>query len=189
MVILQPKTNKRRTLLRCIVIGSIVLSVVILSLAMWESFSGGGDRFFSVELPGFHEVELKTPGLYAGLYQHQGSTPIPVAELLKMEVRLLSKDTYEQIPVLMNTTGQTFQQLGVQGMALFNFVIQQPGAYTLSGVYPGEEGGPTISVLVLSQAVQDVKQTMIVGLVFFALFLAGGIWVLINLKNWAPKLS
>src|SRR4051812_34161185 len=109
-------------------VASIIVSLVIFGLSLWEGFGGGG-KVRLVELPGFHEVELETAGLYAGIYQHRGAGPIPVKELSQMDVRIMSKGDYEEIPVLMNTAGQTYDRFGLRGMPLFNFVVQKPGAY------------------------------------------------------------
>ena len=78
----------------------------------------------------------------------------------------------------MNTTGQTFNQFGLQGMPVFNFLAPEAGRYTLSGVYRDGAAGPTLPVMIISQAARDIKQNMIVGILFFALFLVLGLWVL-----------
>jgi hypothetical protein len=163
-----------------------VTGVLIFGLCLWETFGFGG-KFRVIEVPGFHELKLDTPGLYAGIYQHRGTGPIPVKELSAVNVHLMKKESYEEVPVLMNNAGQTFNQFGFQGMPLFNFVIQDPGDYTLSAAYLDERGGPTVSILLIAQAVQNVKQTLIVGIAFFALFIALGIFMLVKLNSWAPR--
>jgi len=163
----------------------ILLACGILGLSAWEAF-GGPSKFKILKLPGFHELNLETPGLYAGLYQHQGSGPIPVKELMQMNVQLMAKDNYQQIPVLMNSSGQVFDRMGMRGMPLFNFVIQEPGVYDLSAVYAGEAQGPDVSVLLFAQEAQNIKQTLIVGISGFVMFLALGIFLLVKLNHWAP---
>lgn len=182
---LNAPSGKLRTTLLVAGIVFIVLSVVILSLSLYESFLGGG-KVRLVELPGFHELKLDTPGLYAGVYQHRKAGPLPLKELTQMDVRVMSKDDYQEVPVLMNSSGQTFNRLGVQGLPLFNFVIERAGVYTLSGVYTGDSKGPTASILLFPQTVQNIKQTLIVGGGFFILFLALGIFLLIKRNQWAP---
>ena len=167
-------------------IGFIVLSVIILSLSLYETFLGGG-KVKLVELPGFHELKLDAPGLYAGVYQHRRAGPLPLKELTQMDVRIMSKDDYQEVPVLMNSSGQTFNRLGIQGLPLFNFVIERAGVYTLSAVYTGESKGPSVPILIFPQTAQNIKQTLIVGGSFFILFLALGIFFLIRRNRWAPK--
>src|ERR1700753_287296 len=113
-------------------ISSIVVGVVVACLSVYEAFLSGGN-IQMVQLPGFHELKLNEPGLYAGIYQHRGQGPIPVKELSQLDVRLMSKTDYQEVPVLMNVTGQTFSRFGLRGMPLFSFVIEQPGPYALSG--------------------------------------------------------
>jgi len=163
----------------------IIVSVLILGLCLWDIAGGLKGQFFSFDLPGFQMLDLKNTGLYAGVYQHRGPGPIPAEELIKMQVRIFSEGSYEEVPVMMNTTGQTFQQLGVKGMPLFNFIVQKPGRYTLSGVYPDGVNGRTVPVLLMAQSAQNIKGTLIAGFIFFVLFLGVGIWVLVKAKTWA----
>ncbi len=167
-------------------IALIVLACVMAGLSLWEAFGGFSRRFRMIRLPGFHELKLDKEGLYAGVYQHQGATPLPAKELSQMQVQIFSKGDYREVPVLMNTAGQTFTQFGMAGMPLFNFMIDRPGAYTMSGVYPEGRSGPTVNILVFAQEVQNVKQTLFVGASFFVLFLGLGIFVLVKARDWAP---
>jgi hypothetical protein len=157
-------------------IGFIVLAVVILGLGLWEGFIGAGANLHRLELPGFHELELKEPGLYAGIYQHQGPGPIPAAALAKLSVKVFTKDGFREIPVALNTAGETFARMGQQGMLLFNFAISEPGLYTISGLYL-EAVGPTVPVLLISQGVRNTKPTLIVSGFFFLFFMILGIWM------------
>lgn len=167
-------------------IGLIVIAVAAAAVSLWEAFGGGG-RVQMVEVPGFHELKLDTPGLYAGVYQHRGNRPLPAQALSELDIRIMSKGDYQEIPVLVNTVGQTFERFGLKGMPVFNFVIDSPGIYTMSAVYKGENKGPTVPVFVIPQAVQNIKQTLIVGVACFILFLSTGIYLLLKLKQWAPR--
>jgi hypothetical protein len=159
-------------------IAFVVLAVALLALGLWEGLVGVGASMRRVELPGFHELDLKEPGLYAGLYQHQGPGPLPAAALSKMSIKVFEKDGFREVPVALNQTGETFARLGQQGMVLFNFGINQPGLYTLSGVYLDGEPGPTVAVTVISQGVRDTKPTLIVSGFFFLLFMTLGVWMI-----------
>jgi hypothetical protein len=165
-------------------IAAIFLGTVLLGLSLYEAFGRNTGKFHQLDIPGFHSLRLETPGLYAGVYQHRGEGPVPAADLARLSVRLMSGGAFQEIPVMMNTTGQVFQRFGQVGMALFHFVIQTPGAYTLSAVYP-EEPGPSAQIFVVSQSLRDVKPTLIVGMVFFSLFLGLGVWVIIKSKTWS----
>lgn len=160
----------------------IVLAVVILGTMAWEVFGGATNKFMVIELPGFHELTLKNPGLYAGVYQQRGQGAIPVDALSHMEIHVMSKKTFQEIPLLMNNTGQTFSQFGLRGMPLFNFMAPDAGDYTLSGVYADGKEGPRVDILLFSEAAQNIRQTLIVGSVFFFSFLGLGIWILIKSK-------
>lgn len=165
---------------------SIVLAFVVLGISLFEGFFGGG-KVRMLQLPGFHEMELDSAGLYAGIYQHRGTNPMPVKELTQMDVRVMAKDDYEEVPVLMNSAGQTFHRFGMRGLPLFNFAISRPGSYTLSGVYTGGSSGPDVNVLVVPQSAGNIKQTLSVGIGFFIFFLAIGVFLLLRLEHWAPK--
>jgi hypothetical protein len=168
-------------------VASILTGVVVSALSVYEIFLNGGD-IHTVQLPGFHEVKLNNAGLYAGVYQHRGRGPIPVKELSQLDVRVMSKDDYQDIPVLMNETGQTFDRFGVRGMPLFSFVIEQPGTYALSG-FSKEAGDktPSINVMIVPQTAQNAKQTLIVGAACLVFFIGLGIFVLMHVKTWSPK--
>ena len=97
----------------------------------------------------------------------------------------MSKDDYQDVPVLMSG-GQVFSRFGFKGMPLFTFAIETPGDYTLSAVYTGETEGPRAQVIVFPQAVQNIKQTLIVGVGGFVVFLAIGIFLLWRARHPAP---
>ncbi len=165
---------------------SIVASLFVLGLCAYEAFFNG-ERVKMIELPGFHELKLESAGLYAGVYQHRGTGRMPVKQLTQMDVRVMSKDDYEDVPVAMNTAGQTFDQFGMRGLPLFNFAVRNPGTYTLSGVYANGVTGPAVRILLVSQSAGNIKQTLFVGVAFFIFFLALGIVVLVKLDRFLPK--
>src|SRR5438105_3439001 len=92
----RPRLPVNRGLLIGLGVSFIVLSLLILGLSIWESL-GLGSRVQVIELPGFHQLDLKSAGLYTGLYQHRGSGPIPVKQLSTMDVRMMSKGSYEEV--------------------------------------------------------------------------------------------
>ncbi|MCG3205632.1 MAG: hypothetical protein KCHDKBKB_02354 [Elusimicrobia bacterium] len=167
-------------------ITAIVVSFVVLGVGLYEGLTGGG-RMKTLQLPGFQEVQLETPGLYAGVYRHRSTKEIPIKALTQLDVRVLSKEDYEEIPVLMNSGGQTFNRMGFQGMPLFNFAIARAGAYTISGVYSGGVEGPSVEILLIPQSAGNIKQTLVVTLGFFLFFLGLGIVILLRLDHLAPK--
>lgn len=181
------RTNSTRTILIGTGAALIVLAVVIAAASLWESFGGAAARLQRLTVPGFQQVELGEAGLYGAVYQHRGPGPMPAAALARLDVRIMSKTTYEDVPVLMNRTGQTFDRFGVRGMPVFNFVAQAPGVYTVTATYPRDVEGPDATLMLISQAAQNVRQTLTVGAIFFVVFLALGIVILVRLDRWAPK--
>lgn len=155
----------------------MVLSVLVLGLGLWEALVGIGANVHHLELPGFHELELKEPGIYAGIYQHQGAGAIPAAALSKMSVKVFAKENFQEIPVVSNKSGGTFSRLGQQGMLLFNFMLHEPGRYTLSGLYLEADPGPTVPVILVNQGVRSTKPTLVVTVFFFLFFMTLGIWM------------
>src|SRR5205814_8806225 len=145
-----------------------------------EELGGSGRNVKILEGPGFHDLDLDTPGIYAGIYQHRGNGPMPVEELSKLDVRIISKDSTRDIPVMMNSSGQTFSRWGVRGMPLFNVLIERPGFYSLSALYKGSAAGPSVSILFFAQSAQNTALTLMVGGFFFLVFLGLGIFVLVK---------
>jgi hypothetical protein len=174
--------NKYKRLLAGLGTGLIILSVVILGAALWEGL-GAGRTVRTLDIPGFHELDLDTPGLYAGIYQHQGDEPLPVQALSNLDIRILSKDSYRDVPVLMNSSGQTFSRMGMKGMILFNVLIEQPGFYSMSALYKDQISGPNITVLFIAEAAKTLQMTVLVGIFFFLVFLGLGIFTLIRAKR------
>jgi hypothetical protein len=191
MVKMDPTIRRKRTIPgmnRNVLVGIgtafIALSIIMLGISLWEAF-GSAARFRVIRVPGFHELKLDKAGAYVGLYQHRGTTPLPVRELSRLDVRVMSKGDFQEIPVLMNNSGQSFNRMGMQGMPVFNFVAPRAGVYTLSAAYLEESGGPTVSIMVFHQGVQDIKQTLAVGGLFFVLFITLGIWVIVKSADWS----
>ncbi len=193
MVKMDPSFKKIRqtpTISRNAIVGTgtafIVLAIVMLGMSLWEGF-GSAARFRVIRVPGFHELTLDKAGAYVGLYQHRGTAPLPVQALSKLDVRVMSKGDFQEIPVLMNNTGQFFNRMGMQGMPIFNFVAPRAGVYTLSAAYLEEAGGPTVPIIVFHQGDQDIKGTLIAGGLFFILFLSLGVWVLAKSSEWSTE--
>ena len=169
-----------------VAIACMVTSFAVLGFGLFESFFGGGN-IHSLRLPGFQEVKLNSAGLYAGVYQHRGTTPVPVKALSSLDIRVMSKNDYEAVPVLMNNSGQTFERMGFQGYPLFNFQISEPGAYTVSGVSTGDAGTQNFQILLIPQSAGNIRQNLIVSVTFFLFFLGMGTLMLFRLDRWAPK--
>lgn len=184
------KPRRKPTVSRHAIIGVgtafVVLAIVMLGMSLWEGY-GSAARFRVIRVPGFHELTLDKPGAYVGLYQHRGTAPMPVQALSKLDVRVMSKGDFQEIPVLMNNTGQFFNRMGMQGMPIFNFVAPKAGVYTLSAAYLEAADGPSVPIMVFHQGVQDIKQTLIVGGMFFLVFLSLGIWLLAKSSEWSTE--
>lgn len=161
----------------------IILAIAMLGVALWEGF-GGAAKMKILRVPGFHEVKLDQAGLYVGAYQHTGQGTMPVRELSRLDVRVTSKDEGTEVPVLMNTTGQAVSRLGFRGMPVFNFIAPRAGNYTISAIYLEGMTGPNLPVLFFHQGAGDIKQTLAVGSLFFVVFTALGIWILVKSSDW-----
>lgn len=166
-----------KSILRWSGIASILLATVIALAAVWDGFFRLGRQAQLIEVPGFHVLDLETPGVYAGVYQQQGPGNIPTEALSRLDVRVASKETYQEVPVMMNKSGQILSQFGVQGMMLFNFLIDKPGFYTLSAVYTGETG-PNLTVILFPQSAESLRPTLVGGILFFGIFLVLGVYLL-----------
>jgi hypothetical protein len=101
----------------------------------------------------------------------------------------MSKEDGAEVPVLLNTAGQAVSRMGFKGMPLFNFDAPSAGDYTLSAVYVNGETGPNVPVILFHQEVIDIKQTLIVGVLFFVFFGGMGLWVLVKGPAWAAGMD
>lgn len=165
---------------------SLVVAGIVLLVSLWDAFFRMGSKAQVLEVPGFHVLDLDTPGVYAGIYQHAGPGAIPIERLSKLSVHVISKDTYEEIPVLMNSTGQTVSRLGFQGMVVFNFIVDKPGFYTLSALAPDTSDSGPLSLLLLPQAM-DPRSPLLAGVFFTLVFVGLGVWAL--LKSRRPTIA
>jgi len=162
----------------------IFFSVIILGMGIWEGFSSVRENVHLVTIPGIHEINFKSAGQYVGLYQHQGRGPVPIKFLKGMEYRLLSKDGYKEIPLSINKNADIIGKFGQEAVLLFNFVIEEAGEYSFSAFNLTEEQGfPELPVVIFGQGAQGLKQSIIIGALFFVLFLVLGIVVLIQAKK------
>lgn len=168
-------------------VASFVIAALVAAVTLWDVFFSRGRQVQFVDTPGFHVLDLETTGLYAGIYRHTGSGPIPVEPLSRLDIRVTSKETYEEIPVLMNQAGQTFGRLGMRGMVLFNFLVDKPGFYTLSALYAGDTDGPKTKLMLVPQSAANVGPTLLAGTVFFCIFVGLGIFLI--LKNRRHSMS
>ncbi len=158
-------------------ISCLVFGVIIVGAGAWDTFFRVGRQTQVVEAPGFHVLDLETPGVYAGIYQHRGDGPIPVEALSRLDVRLSAKETYQEVPVMMNKSAQVFSQLGVRAVLVCNFLIEKPGFYTLSATYTGDNG-PAVSLLLVPQSAQSVRPMLAGGALFFLIFTGLGIYLI-----------
>lgn len=156
---------------------SLVLAGAVLTVSLWDAFFRMGSKALVLDVPGFHVLDLDTPGVYAGIYQHRGSGAIPVEQLSQLSIHVISKDTYEEIPVLMNSTGQTVTRMGFEGMVVFNFLIDKPGFYTLSALSSGAASSGPLSLLLLPQSL-DPRSPLLAGAFFTLVFAGLGGWAL-----------
>lgn len=158
----------------------ILLSFVMLGVGVWEGINSVRKNYFQIQLPGFHELELDSAGLYAGVYQYQGSVPVPRDVLSQLEIRIFSKGDFQEVPVYSTPVGQPVTRLGQSVVPVFSFAVDRPGGYTMSGFYMGEGEVNPIPIIIFAQAARNIKQTLVVAGVFFLIFLILGIYMCIK---------
>jgi hypothetical protein len=134
------------------VIGIIVLiggpagSSAILFSTIFSSIDSMAAEIPSIQVvvPSSSDITLSQPGKYTVFYEYQtmvGNRIYSTGEGIPgIQVNLVSKESGDEIPLSSASVNRTYTIGSRSGIGLFDFAIDQPGAYELSASYPAVQG-------------------------------------------------
>ena len=158
-----------------------------------------------VVVPGKSDVTFSQTGKYTIFYEYQSVIKNRVystgENIPGIQVSLISKDIGYEIPLSTTPISSTYTIGARSGTGLFDFTIDKPGIYEITGSYPSTQGQqkqqerPEI-VLSIIHVNLDKMTSIIMGTVisgsamFFVPFLAGIVIIVITfLKRRRAKIA
>jgi hypothetical protein len=151
-----------------ILVGGPIISGIFLFSAVVSNI---GDMTevpsIQVVVPGTSDITLSQTGKYMVFYEYQSMIGNRIystgQDIPGIQVNVVSIDTGAEIPISASSMNSTYTIGGRSGIGLFDFVIDQPGVYELSGSYPAsiqgqqQEQGPEIVLAIFhSSAIEKV---------------------------------
>jgi len=131
-----------------------------------------------VVVPGSSDITLTQSGKYTVFYEYQSMVGNRIystgEDIPDIQVNLVSNDTGAEIPLSSASVTSTYTIGSRSGIGLFDFVIDQPGAYELSASYPAvlgqqQEQGPEIVLAIIHGSAVEKLFGSIMGTVAGAL--------------------
>jgi hypothetical protein len=125
---------------------------VLFAVFLFEGLSGMEKNLQQALAPGVTDIVLQTPGEYTISYEYHSvfrekvySTDESISGL---ECALVSKQSSSRVRLSPSRMNTTYEFGGRAGRSVFNFTVQQPGAYSLTSSYPEGQTGPEIVLAV-----------------------------------------
>jgi len=129
-----------------------------------------------VIVPGSSDITLSQPGKYTVFYEYQAMVGNRIystgEDIPGIQVNLVSKESGDEIPLSSAFMNRTYTIGSRSGIGLFDFAIDQPGAYELSALYPavqGQQQSPEIVLAVIHSSAIEKLFGSIMGTVAGAL--------------------
>jgi hypothetical protein len=131
-----------------------------------------------VVVPGSSDITLSQPGKYTVFYEYQAMVGNRIystgEDIPGIQVNLVSKESGDEIPLSSAFVNRTYTIGSRSGIGLFDFAIDQPGAYELSALYPAVQGqqqeqSPEIVLAVIHSSAVEKLFGSIMGTVVGAL--------------------
>ena len=123
-----------------------IIGIALFVLFMLGRLSEVGDSLTRIVVPGKRTVELKETGKYIIFHEYRSVVGDKIYSGsdglagLKCEVR--SRATGAQITLTPATMSSSYHVGSRSGVSAFEFTIDQPGVYEVSGAYPAGQAGP-----------------------------------------------
>ena len=127
---------------------------VLFALFLFQNLSGLSDTLQQVVVPGSVELTLSQPGKYTIYYEYRSVVGSKIysadQNLPGLKCVLVSKTTGSKVALSRASVSSSYSMGGREGVAVFDFTIEQPGVYELSAGYPEGQEGPEV-VLAIGQ--------------------------------------
>ena len=127
---------------------------VLFGLFLFRSLSKLPEKLQQVVVPGKTDITLAKAGSYTIYHEYRsviGSRVSSSPRLVSgLQCRLVSKATGAEIPLSTSLGSSHYSYGSHAGVSLFDFTIDQPGVYEISGGYAATGEGPQV-VLAIGQ--------------------------------------
>jgi hypothetical protein len=166
---------------------------VLFALFLFKTLSGIGARLQQVVAPGETDLTLREPGNYTIFYEYRGVVGDKVystdKSLSGLECVLVSKARNSTVALSPSSMSSTYEFGGRSGRSVFDFTIDQPGAYALSASYPQGQQGPEVVLAVGKGFTAGLFATILeaLALVFGSMGIAVAIMLVTLLKRSKKK--
>jgi len=163
-----------------VLIGGPAVASAILFSTIFSSIDSMAAEIPSIQVvvPGSSDITLTQSGKYTVFYEYQSMVGNRIystgEDIPDIQVNLVSNDTGAEIPLSSASVTSTYTIGSRSGIGLFDFVIDQPGAYELSASYPAvlgqqQEQGPEIVLAIIHGSAVEKLFGSIMGTVAGAL--------------------
>lgn len=154
-------------------------------ISFWRSIVRVGSDLTQMVAPGARDLRLAEPGNYSIYLEYRSvvGNRVYVTEphLSGLEVALTSRASGAPVALQRPSGTSTYTVQSREGVAVFNFHIEQPGLYQLAARYPAEQSGPEVVLAVGRGLFGQVLGVLVRGFALLAVF--GGIGVAIAVKT------
>ena len=125
-----------------VLIGGPAVSSAILFSTIFSNIGNMAAEIPSIQVlvPSSSDITLSQPGKYTVFYEYRSIVGNRVystgQDIPSIQINLVSKDTGDEIQLSSALVNRTYTIGSRSGVGLFDFVIDEPGAYELSASYP-----------------------------------------------------
>lgn len=165
----------------------------LFAVFLFLGLRGLGSKLQRVVVPGQSELALTEAGDHTIFYEFHsvvGNRVYSTDENLSgLECELVSKATGARVPISASFFSTTYSVGSHEGKSLFDFHVDQPGAYTLSAAYAAGHEGPEIVLTVGQGIFVRIAVTVFGGFssLFVCLALAAAMAVITLIKRSKAK--
>jgi len=159
----------------------IIIFWVALGTVAWNT----ARNVQKVRLPGEAYLKLRHPGIYLGVYAHQGEDALPVQALSGLNLSLTNTFTNQPLPVA-KMPPVAFAMAGQKGVGLFQTEAPEAGEYILKADYVGAEG-PSFEAFVMHESLATNRADLAAGVIFCLVLLGVGGTILYRTSRQARE--
>jgi hypothetical protein len=152
------------------VLGALAFAVFFLSL------SSATDDMVQVIVPGEVTLEVEEPGDFVIFYESRSvvdGRTFATGELPGLTIQIVSDATGEPVEITEPSTNVSYSVGGRSGESVAAFSVDEPGDYTMRGVYPEGQSGDEVVLAVGSGSTGAVGAALLIAGFGMVLLIAG----------------
>jgi hypothetical protein len=171
----------------------MIAGAACFALFLFGNLSGLGDSLTRIVVPGKGEVELRDAGKYIIFHEYQSVVGDKIYSgsdsLAGLQCAVRSRATGAQIKLMPASMSSSYSVGSRAGASAFEFTIDQPGVYEVSGGYPAGQAGPETVLAIGRGFIGTIFGTVFGGLaiMFGSFLIAIAIVVVIFVKRRKSK--